>query len=115
MKRFRLKKEAVPYFNSELATTIQRFDIWQKNNVDINALEEVQDLYISYGHKSSESVKNLCGWDKDGTRMLFTIHFPSVKFHEHDEFSKGKIVRELMNRIQIHIDDFYSQFINETI
>jgi len=110
MKNYRLKKEAVQFFLDKHATAIYDQDKWEDLGVDIKALEEVEDAYISYGHKINSTSSSLCGWDENGSHFHFTIHFPSVKFSEHDKFSKGKISRDLMNTIQSNLNYFYSQF-----
>lgn len=112
MKKYRLKKEAVPFFADKLATAIGDWDVWQKYNVDDKALEEVEDARIEYGIKTSKMSSDLCGWDENGTRMRFTIVFPSLKFREHDTFTKGKMVRELMNRLQGEANSFLMDFYN---
>jgi hypothetical protein len=114
MKKYRLKPEAVPFFKDKMATAIHTFDVWKDHNVDEKALEEVEECHITYGHDKGDRYTTLGGWSADaGTRFEFTIHFPSVKFHEHDKFSKGKVTRELMNTIQRQINNFYEQFNNQ--
>jgi hypothetical protein len=114
MKKYRLKPEAVQFFKEKYATAIYTYDTWESVGVDMIALEEVQDAYLTFGHKTSEISSSLSGWDANkGSHFLFTIHFPSTKFMEHDKFCNGKIVRELMNKIQRNIDNFYSDFVNE--
>ncbi len=116
MKKYRLKPEAVQFFQEKYATAIYTYDTWEKLGIDIIALEEVQDCYLVFGHESKKenyTSSSLGGWDEKGSRFNFTIHFPGVKFMEHDKFSKGKPVRELMNKIQRNIDNFYSDFVNE--
>ncbi len=114
MKKFRLKPEAVPFFKKDLATSILTYDFWETIGIDINALEEVNEPYIVYGHaniKENYSSSSLAGWsEKDGSKFHFTIHFPGVKFMENDKFSNGKTVRTLMDKIQRNIDNFYSDF-----
>lgn len=110
MKKYRLKKEAVPFFADKLATAIHDWDVWQEYNVDDKALEEVEDARIEYGIKTSASGATLGGWDKNGMTLCFTIVFPSMKYHEHDKFSKGKIVRELMNNLQREANRFMNDF-----
>lgn len=118
MKNYRLKKEAVPFFKEKFATSIHSHNVWESLGVDLKALEEVQDAYLTFGHQSeSKNIKtsSLSGWgEKEGSHFHFTIHFPSTKFGEHDKFSNGKVVRELMNKIQNNIDNFYSQFVNDS-
>ncbi|RZJ33753.1 MAG: hypothetical protein EOO51_12665 [Flavobacterium sp.] len=114
MKQYRLKKEAVRFFNEKHSTTIQTFDYWDRLGVDDKALEIVEDAFISYGHKTSDISSSLSGWSADdGSKFHFTLHFPSVKFMEHDKFSKGKPVREMMDKIQKHVNYFFAEFVNE--
>lgn len=114
MEQFRLKKEATQFFAEKLATQICSYDTWEKYGVDMNALEKVEDTYITFGHYMSENANSLSGWDiKNGSHFHFTIKFPSVKFMEHDKFQNGRMVRELMNKIQNNINRFYSEFVTE--
>ena len=114
MKKFRLKPEAVPFFKEGISTSILNWDEWEKLNIDMNALEEVEPVYVTYGHKgkikSDVQVNDLSGFNENGSRFLFTIHFPSTKFYEHEKFNDGRNVRELMNSIQHRLNDFYSKF-----
>lgn len=41
MSMWRLKKDAVPFFKQELATTVKDFDFWSKLGLDQNAIEKV--------------------------------------------------------------------------
>lgn len=114
MKKYRLKKEAVPFFADKLSTRILDWDIWQQYQVDDKALEEVEEAYIDYGHKTSDTGTTLAGWKNgEGSELRFTIKFPSMKYHEHDKFTKGKMVRDLMNRLQEEINSFLMDFYNE--
>lgn len=112
MKNYRLKKEAVPFFKKDLATSILSYDSWKELKVDNNALEEVEDAYITYGHSDKNNRSTtLAGWNKDnGSHFHFTTIFPSTKFHEHDKFSKGRLTRDLMNEIQTVVNRFYTDF-----
>jgi hypothetical protein len=100
--------------------------------MDENALEEVQEVYITYGTKryskySTSGVTNdLGGWSnpdndqyrKDGTAgsvFAFSIHFPSMKFMEHDQFSKGRLMAGLMDRIQQAADRYFEQYVNNEL
>lgn len=114
MKKYRIKKEAVPFILEKHATNIYTLDIWESIGIDIKALEEVEPVHLSYGIETSERVKTLGGWSvKDGAKFSFTIHYPSMKYREHDKFSKGRKIRDLMNTIQNEINYFYEQFMNE--
>ena len=112
MKLYRLKKEAVPFFKKDEAARIYPIDIWDSLKVDIEALEVVEEMYINYGIKTSKIASDLGGWDEDGSHFHFTIVFPSVKYCEHDKFTNGKMVRNLMDKIQNQINYFYQEFVN---
>jgi hypothetical protein len=114
MNKYRLKPEAVPFFKESIATHILSLEDWSFYNVERQALEEVKDVYLTYGHKDKENKSSsLGGWGKDdGTHFYFTIHFPSVKFSENDKFSNGKVVRELMDKIQRHLNYFQAEYTN---
>lgn len=119
MEKYRLKKEAVPFFRKDLATAVYDWVTWTKTyNVDEKALEEVEDCFVSYGFETKTGT-SLCGWGnpdsnnektKKGAHFHFTIHFPSMKNQEYDLFSKGKLSRDLMDRIQAVLNQFYSEF-----
>lgn len=114
MEMYRLKKEAVPFFSEKIATKIMDLSTWEENHVDINALEKVEPVRVEYGHvKEGRNYASLGGWSADeGTHFHFTIHFPSVKFMEHDNFGNGKMVRELMDKIQRVVNSHYQDFVN---
>lgn len=117
MKMYRLKLEAVPFFKDSMAAAIHTLDIWKEHNVDPKALEEVQPLYITYGiekKREGYTMTEKCEWSHDdGSRFHFTLNFPSVKYNEYNKFSKGRMVRELMDNIQRQLDSFYQNFIND--
>jgi hypothetical protein len=52
---------------------------------------------------------------KDGTAggtFVFSIHFPSMKFMEHDHFSKGRMMAGLMDKIQHAADRYFEDYVN---
>jgi hypothetical protein len=117
MKYYRLKKEAVPFFNEECATKILDLKTWKEYQVEEKALEEVEEACVYFGARYSEKSSSLCGWSnlkkKDGGAYFsFSIRFPSVKYEEFDRFSNGKIVRELMDRIQNQVSYFFHDYKN---
>ncbi len=116
MKNYRLKPDAVQFFNAKISTSILSYEEWENYNVDIKSLEIVEDAYLTYGHKDKDNRgSSLSGWsENEGQHFHFTLHFPSVKFGEHDRFCKGKMTRELMNRIQITVNNIYLQFSNDS-
>jgi len=109
MKNYRLKKEAVPFMKGEYATLIKPYHIWDKRGIDINALEEVQSTYLTYGHRDDDETTCLSGWGKDGANFRFTIHFPSATYAEYCKESMESKTRELMDIIQDQVNKIYNQ------
>ena len=115
MKKYRLKKEAVPFFKEKHVTSIYSLDVWDNLGVDEKALEVVEDACLFYGQKTSQYGSSLGGWsEKEGAKFFFTIQFPSVKMQEYDKFSNGKVMRGLMDKIQNVINYFQVDFLNES-
>lgn len=108
---YRLKEDAVPFFKESIATQIHTLSVWEDLKVDAKALEVVSHPYLTYGHNNHEAnSSSLSGWSREnGSHFHFTIFFPSTKYKEHDEFTNGKMTRELMNKIQNCISNFQIQ------
>lgn len=112
MKKYRLKKEAVPFFKDDCATKILPLDLWEDHQVDKKALEEVEEAYVTFGHKDKKNKSSsLGGWGlSEGAHFHFSIIFPSLKHREYDTFSKGKSIRALMDKIQNELNRYYEEF-----
>lgn len=113
MKKFRLKKEAVPFINERHATSIYDYECWQSLGIDLKALEEVVPIYIEYGHYGKGGSGTLCGWDEEKAKFCFTINFPRMQHCDYDVLSKGRTTRDLMERIGNTINSFYEDFLSE--
>lgn len=103
------------FFKEDLATKVYDRSTWEDLRVDDNALEQVSPARVTYGIPTSKNASSLAGWASEGnpdkgSRFHFTIEFPDMKCEEYDRISKGRPVREMMNRIQDQIDRFYEQF-----
>lgn len=128
----RLKKEARPFFKEELARRVLDFDEWKKYNIDENALEEVEEVFITYGNKryskysSNNIYEDLGMWanpdndenkknGKAGATLCFTMHFPSCNWEDHDRFMKGRLVAGLMDRLQRAADNYFKEFVSDEL
>ena len=112
MKKYRLKTEAVPFFVDKLATAICDMQTWKEYKVDEKTLEEVEEARIEYGKNMNDVCKDLSSYGEKGAQFHFTIVFPSMKFKEYNDFTKGKMIRDLMNRLQNEINVFMNGFYN---
>ncbi len=101
MKKFRLKRDAVPFFNEKYAAEVQEFYVWESWKIDINALEEVENVFMTYGHKTSKNATSLCEWgNKDGAKFFFTLHLPTMNKRQYENFKQPKAIRQFMNDCQ---------------
>lgn len=124
----RLKKEALQFFKEDLSKATHSVEEWKKMyNIDEEALIEIKEPVITYGRddygRDGTKSTSLCGWSNPenvqvknddeigGSRFCFTIHFPSAKYEEHDRFSKGRVLRGLMDRLQHEADNYFTQFV----
>lgn len=114
MKLYRLKEAAYPFFKQGLQTAILEYDVWtQTYNVCPEAIEEVKPCYVSCGIMEGRQ-KSISGWNqKDGSQFLFTLHFPSMKCREYDNFSKGTLSRQLVDTIQNAVDNWWNKLNTE--
>ena len=114
MRKYRLKKEACPFFQEKHATALYSFDTWDSIGVDMKALEEVEPVYITYGHQDKNNRSaSLAGWGKEGGHFHFTLNFPNMEWREHDDFTQGRVLRKLMDEIQVNVDRFRESFLNK--
>jgi hypothetical protein len=102
---FRLKKEALPFFEKKYASCIYDYETWSKINVSQNALEAVEPVFITYGRKDSDILTSTCSWSSEGnkdrgSRFNFTINIPSHSNEEYRAFADEKNIRTLMDEIQ---------------
>lgn len=113
MKKYRLKREAIQFFDDKYKRAVQDAYLWHEAGVSENAIEEVEEVYLSYGIKR-DNYSNLGGWsnleNKDsGSHFCFTINFPCQDYREYKEFSET-VIPVLMRDIQAVINKNYEQF-----
>lgn len=111
MKLYKLKKEAVPFFKDEYKSIIKPLEVWARNRIEIQALQEVPPVYLTFGFKKGES-NYLCGWDsKDGgeSHFHFTIHVPLCTHNEHEDFKSSGCIRVLMDKLTPIIEDHFNR------
>ena len=108
--KFRLKKEALPFFEEKYATSIYDYETWNSLKVSQNALEKVEPVFITYGIKDSDQMNSTSGWSSEnykdkGSRFHFTVNIPSHNNDEYRAFAKENNIRNLLDEIQQLIND----------
>ena len=75
MAKYKLKKEARQFFDEKFHEKIYPLDVWKKEVISIKLLDEVDNVYIDFGIKSSESGTSLQGWCSDNGNPKAHFHF----------------------------------------
>ena len=117
MDKYRLKKEAVPFFNEKLASEIHPYKFWEDKNIDFNALELLIETYIESGHYDSKHTKSICGWkskDSDtgmsSARFHFTAYINGIENLDYNNINNERSIRDLMDQLNNALDDWYQDF-----
>jgi len=103
MKQYRLKREALQFFDDNYRRWIYPYSVWEEKNISLNALEEVEPVYISYG-MDKKGYTDLCGWgNDDGSHFNFTVNFPLTSNKEHNQIKER--MSDIMRDIQLLINE----------
>jgi hypothetical protein len=115
MEKFKLKVEARQFFSESYAKEIQEMKFWERLGIPKQLLDEVDNVYIEYGHKKqlSKDAKaiNLCGWSgtKNEAEFLFTIKIKDIS-----NFAYSKVdVPKLMDEMQKVVSKFFKPLLND--
>lgn len=104
MKKFKLKYEAIQYFEKYLANAVEPLEYWKNKNVSENAIEEVGNTYITYGVKKG-GYTDLCRWQSDGSMAHFHFTLNTGMDRERYDYIKDN-THTLLKVIQARIDEF---------
>lgn len=106
-KLFRIKKEAVQFFDKKYATKSYRSATWYDAGIHSNALEEVEKINIVYGIKKSDCGSDLSSWSDGTTKVHFTIEIRGEDYKQNDKTIDEINIRDLMNRFQDTLNEIY--------
>ena len=99
-KKFRLKEEVRPLVEKEFSLRIEPIDFWEKHMFRADFLEEVDGVYVTYGHASEDGNTTHRGrWSSSTqtSQIFFTLHLPEFTNKDNDKL--GDSIPELMSRI----------------
>ncbi len=107
MEKYKLKVAARQFFKKSLHDDIYELSIWKKEGIPIELLDEVDKVYINYGHERTHrdgyKSSDLQGWDKEKAEFKFTIIFPEMDYNDYDKVS----IPELMDEMQKVTNRFF--------
>ncbi len=110
MNKYRLKKDARQFFDEKFHDKISSLEFWEKEIISINLLDEVENVYVEYGIKSSENGTSLKGWG-DGygnpkAQFHFTVNVKDISCKKYDTVK----IPELMDEMQKVLNRFFKRF-----
>lgn len=100
MKNYKLKKEAVQFFQEKYAEDILPFETWRDLQVNMNALEEVKVVEVLVGMKDdSGRSSSISSWSSNGENkgatFWFTAHLHGMSNHSYHLFTEGNWRQEI--------------------
>lgn len=107
-QKFRLKKETRKYFDEKYHYSIQDLKQWQSECIRKELLDEVEQVYVDYGHEYRSSsligCKDLSGWESKDNKanFKFTINILDIKHSVYEKIN----ISELMDEIQKSINKY---------
>ena len=113
MQKYKLKVEARQFFNDSYAKEIKDKDSWKNLGIPIELLNEVNNVYIQYGHEenlSKSTVTSLRSWDghKQKAEFRFTIKVQDI---DNENYNNCNIPK-LMDEMQEVVNNFFKPLLN---
>ena len=107
---YRLKKEARQFFSERMAKQIAKLEYWEKQNVHMNLLEQVENVYVEYGIKDTPNSASLCGWSSNNgvtpsAEFRFTLKVNDIELNQYQTVN----IPDLMDAIQEAANKFFTK------
>lgn len=106
-QKYKLKVNARQFFSKEYARHIEPMTFWKSVEVPIQLLDEVDLVYVDYGHESvldsGTKYNSLSGWRKEEADFKFTIKVQEMTSKEYNEVN----IHELMDEFQKIANKFF--------
>jgi hypothetical protein len=113
MTKYKLKKEARQFFEDKYHQEIKEISFWKDLCIPIQLLDEVDIVYVDYGHESiltsGTKTSSLKGWSREGKRAEFRFSL-QVNDIEISDYEKVDIV-ELMDEIQKVTNSYFKYWL----
>lgn len=108
MKMYKLKKEAKIFFKHDLHEKIKSIEFWNNEKIHENLLQEVDNVFVEYGIKTSECSSQLKGWNSnDGNpkaHFHFTVHVSNIDSERYDKVSIPEMMDEMQKVVNKYFD-----------
>lgn len=112
MDLYRLKKEAVPFFEYKFKNRAEKMDFWRDNHISSEALEQAPKAYIKLGIKTSDISTTISGWEgpKSLTDIAFTLMINDTSNAYYHKFTQDGNVRELLEELEKTANEFIKNY-----
>lgn len=103
--KYKLKVKARIFFDDKFHTSVEALSWWENHVIGLPLLDEVNKIYVEYGHEASPKCKMLKGWSSEGgiAHFPFTVNINEVTCKDHEEVD----VCEVMDEIQKVLDKYF--------
>lgn len=112
--KYKLKVNARQFYPTELHRYTETLEVWKKKNIPIELLDEVDVVYITFGHEKELSggtkTASLCGWKSEGqeAHFHFTLKVSDISNQDYNKVS----ISELMDNMQKITNNYFKRFLN---
>lgn len=107
MRKFRLKSEAIPFFDEKFHNKVADFNFWDENGISKNAIYEVGKCYVNLGIKRNDVRTDISGWREGESHYHFTVYVEH-SYAEHDKF-KSEHIHGLLHSIEITANEYLKE------
>lgn len=109
-QKFKLKKQARQFFDEKYHKAIKELKYWQEEKIRSELLDEVDAVYVDYGHEhtlsSGTRCSDLSGWDSEKAQFKFTVNILDIKNTDYEKIK----VAEMMDEIQKTLNKYVKQW-----
>lgn len=109
MEKYRLKKEALPFFDEKYHCQIGDLKYWNCHDINRNAIEKVENCRVEYGHIKDIGTTQLCGWRSSEAECHFNFRVvvPDSTSDLYQRLRRDDAIRDIMNVIQNDLNLYF--------
>lgn len=111
MKNYKLKLDAVPFFDEKYAQAILSFESWRAMQVSMSALDEVKRAFVYFGGVPPNGCPAYYGWSKKGPNagasFYFTVMVPGMSCDEYDSLIKNGEITKLASLLETIANQYF--------
>lgn len=110
IQKYRLKADARKFFDEKFHTHVRNLEEWNKEGFPIQLLDEVPNVYVSYGHEKvldgGLKYSNLKGWNSNTgnpqAHFHFTVWMNDITSQEYGHVQVDKLMDKIQEVLNAH-------------